>query len=279
MKKFEINSGVRKVSLAVGLAALLVTLGCGTTPRKETGEYARARKAYSQAQSHPKTEVYAAVPMHEAGKALDRAEKEKKVEERRHFAYLAERYSQLAVAVAERRIAEEEIESLREQQRDLVLELRQREAEKAEKRASMARLEADQAKRELRELRRDLAELEARRTDRGIVLTLGSVLFATDKADLMPGARRSIEKLADFLKKHPTRNIQIEGHTDSTGSEVYNLALSERRTDAVRMALISRGIDPDRITTRGYGEYYPVASNYTAAGRQQNRRVEVIILD
>jgi outer membrane protein OmpA-like peptidoglycan-associated protein len=94
----------------------------------------------------------------------------------------------------------------------------------------------------------------------------------------MPGAVNTIDKLVKFLEKYQNRNVLIEGHTDSVGSETYNLGLSHRRADAVRAALISKGISENRITAKGYGESRPVASNTTAAGRQQNRRVEIVIL-
>jgi outer membrane protein OmpA-like peptidoglycan-associated protein len=88
-----------------------------------------------------------------------------------------------------------------------------------------------------------------------------------------------VQKLADVLKQNPQRNVAIEGFTDSTGSEDYNQELSERRADAVRDTLMNMGIDAARITTRGYGKNFPVASNGNEAGRQLNRRVEVIISD
>ena len=89
----------------------------------------------------------------------------------------------------------------------------------------------------------------------------------------------TIDRLAEFLKKYSTRNVLIEGHTDSIGTETYNLGLSQRRADAVKTALIVRGINPDRLTSTGYGESRPIASNATDAGRQENRRVEIVILN
>jgi outer membrane protein OmpA-like peptidoglycan-associated protein len=112
-----------------------------------------------------------------------------------------------------------------------------------------------------------------------MVITLGDVLFSTNKAQLSSGGTRNVQKLADFLKQFEQRKVMIEGYTDSTGSNDYNQMLSVRRADAVRTALIDMGISSDRISTRGYGEAFPVASNKTAAGRQQNRRVEIILSD
>ncbi|HMM47286.1 MAG TPA: OmpA family protein [Thiobacillaceae bacterium] len=112
-----------------------------------------------------------------------------------------------------------------------------------------------------------------------MVITLGDVLFSVNRAELSAGGMRNVRKLADFLKQYPQRKVMIEGHTDSNGSQTLNQGLSERRADAVRMALVDMGIDSSRIQTRGYASAYPVANNQTAAGRQLNRRVEIILSD
>ncbi|MDO9561865.1 MAG: OmpA family protein, partial [Bradyrhizobium sp.] len=124
-----------------------------------------------------------------------------------------------------------------------------------------------------------LKELDAKKTERGMVITLGDVLFAVNRAQLSAGGVRNVQKLADFLNQYPQRKVLIEGHTDSTGSRSINQPLSEQRAEAVRSALAGMGISGDRIETRGYAEAYPVASNNTAAGRQLNRRVEIILSD
>jgi len=121
--------------------------------------------------------------------------------------------------------------------------------------------------------------IHAKKTKRGMIFTLGSVLFATDKSDLNEQSRDSINELTSYLKDHPSRNIRIEGYTDSTGSKKYNQALSIRRARAVESALIKSGIDKGRMETKGYGMLYPVATNKTVEGRQLNRRVEVVISD
>lgn len=123
----------------------------------------------------------------------------------------------------------------------------------------------------------ELRILQARPTDRGMVITLGDVLFDPGQALLRPGALRVIDRLAAFMREYPMRTVAIEGFTDSTGGYALNRDLSERRAEAVRRALMADGIDGSRIAVRGYGDAYPVASNDSPVGRQQNRRVEILI--
>jgi outer membrane protein OmpA-like peptidoglycan-associated protein len=143
--------------------------------------------------------------------------------------------------------------------------------------AARAQAERDQAV--IAQQEQQLKELNAKQTARGMVITLGDVLFSVNKAELSSGGVRNVQKLADFLNQYPQRKVLIEGHTDSTGSLSINQPLSERRADAVRTALVGMGISGDRIQTRGYADAHPVASNNTAAGRQLNRRVEIILSD
>ncbi|NDP48217.1 MAG: OmpA family protein [Sulfuriferula multivorans] len=126
---------------------------------------------------------------------------------------------------------------------------------------------------------KQLKELNAKKTDRGMVITLGDVLFNVDKAELSAGGINNVKKLAEFLNKYPQRKVMIEGHTDSRGSDTYNQALSERRAEAVQKALGNMGISNERVATRGYGESSPAATNDSAAGRQINRRVEIVLSD
>jgi outer membrane protein OmpA-like peptidoglycan-associated protein len=127
------------------------------------------------------------------------------------------------------------------------------------------------------QLQAEIEQLKAKQTDRGIVLTLGDVLFDTGRASLNPGSAAKLDRLAQFLNEHPDRRVQIEGFTDSVGGDSYNQDLSERRAESVKAALTMRGIDSSRIATEGYGKGYPVASNSDSGGRQLNRRVEVVI--
>jgi outer membrane protein OmpA-like peptidoglycan-associated protein len=141
--------------------------------------------------------------------------------------------------------------------------------------AEAARAADEQAKR----LAAQLEEMKAKKTERGIVLTLGDVLFDTGRSDLKPGALRTLEQLTAFLVENPERTAIIEGHTDSVGSATFNQRLSEERAQSVQNALIERGIAPARLSAVGFGPTRPVVSNDTAAGRQQNRRVEIILPD
>src|SRR5262249_42354410 len=120
-------------------------------------------------------------------------------------------------------------------------------------------------------------QAQMRETERGLVLTLGDILFGSGQATLTPGAMRRLQPLVTVLRAHPERQVTIEGYTDSIGSESYNLGLSQRRAEAVRDFLMQNGVDASRIIAHGYGASAPVAPNTTEAGRQQNRRVEVII--
>ena len=147
----------------------------------------------------------------------------------------------------------------------------------AERRADASQQQAQDAERRTRMLEQLLAELNAQPTDRGLVVTLPDMLFDSGRADLKPGAVRTIERLAEYLQRNPSRGVAIEGFTDSVGNDVANRELSERRADAVRLVLIDMGVAPSRMVVRGYGKAYPVASNDSPEGRQLNRRVEVVI--
>jgi outer membrane protein OmpA-like peptidoglycan-associated protein len=143
--------------------------------------------------------------------------------------------------------------------------------------ANNAQLARDQEAAKAARLQAEIDELKAKPTDRGLVLTLGDVLFDTGKAALNSGAARKLDQLAQFLTEHPDRRVEIDGFTDSVGADAFNQSLSERRADAVRFALQSRGIAAARISSQGFGKEFPVASNAESSGRQLNRRVEVVI--
>lgn len=149
--------------------------------------------------------------------------------------------------------------------------------EQARTEAETARIAAAGQAEKAQELQRQIDELQAKPTDRGLVLTLGDVLFNSGRADLNAGATSSLNKLAAFLNHYPDRGAAIEGHTDSMGSDEQNQGLSQRRAEAVKSYLVGQGIGTIRLAAAGKGENQPLASNDSAQGRQQNRRVEVII--
>ena len=150
-------------------------------------------------------------------------------------------------------------------------------ANQARGQAADALAAADAANARNAALMQQLSELQAKQTERGVVLTLGDVVFATGRAELRPGASLRLAKLVDFLRQNPARSIAIEGHTDNVGGDAYNLRLSQARADTVRDYLVSQGVDTGRITSVGKGKNYPVADNATPSGRQANRRVEIVI--
>lgn len=148
-------------------------------------------------------------------------------------------------------------------------------AEAAKAEAAIA--EAAAAKAAMQQLENELTDLKAKQTDRGLVITLGDVLFEFNQANLKDGATRNLTPLVNALNSDPEQTVIVEGHTDNIGSKAYNLSLSEQRAEAVKVYLVSQGIDNERISTAGLGFEFPVASNDTGEGRQQNRRVEIIL--
>jgi outer membrane protein OmpA-like peptidoglycan-associated protein len=142
--------------------------------------------------------------------------------------------------------------------------------------------EAQRAKQAAEQLRAQLLEqfnriLETRDSERGLVITMADVLFDTGKFDLRPGTRETLAKLSGIILGHPGLNLDIEGHTDSTGSDELNQKLSEQRAETARTYLVSQGIEDYTIVARGFGKTMPVADNDTREGRQKNRRVEIIV--
>ena len=155
----------------------------------------------------------------------------------------------------------------------------QRIAQESQRQAQDAQRQTQESQARAAQLEAQLADLSAKKTERGIVITLGDVLFGTDQAKLSPEGMRTVQKLSNILQQNPQRMVLVEGFTDSTGSSAHNQDLSERRASAVRSALQLEGISRDRVAVRGYGEANPVADNNTAENRQLNRRVEIILSD
>jgi outer membrane protein OmpA-like peptidoglycan-associated protein len=209
--------------------------------------------------------------------------------------YMADRKVEIAMAKASTRYAEAQRVELSQARDDARLEARTREADKAHRQATAAQTEVNAARASAvvlaadaaaaasdaaiveAELQRQIDLLQAEATDRGLVLTLGNMLFATGRSDLNTGETASLDKLVVFLDEYPDRNVAVEGHTDDVGSVEMNQTLSQHRADSVRSYLMQHGIQSRRVTALGLGETQPIADNVSQSGRQQNRRVEVII--
>ncbi|RBP32581.1 outer membrane protein OmpA-like peptidoglycan-associated protein [Marinobacter pelagius] len=243
----------------VGLSALM--FGCASAP-EQNAKIEEARMIYNEIEEDPYVARSGSSQLRSARTELDRAqallEDDEDLVRVEHAAYLAKRHAEIAEQQGLRAELEEEISSAEKRRQDIMLQLKSNEAE-----ALRAQMEA----------------LQAEKTERGMVLTLGDVLFDLNKADLKPAGMRTVQRLSDFMLQYEDRRVRVEGYTDSTGSESYNQDLSERRAMAVRDALMAEGVARSRVEVMGYGEAYPVASNDTSAGRQQNRRVEIVISD
>ena len=272
-----------------GVAALTLA-ACATGPVKDpAAEHARAE--LTRLQAEPQLAKRAPVAISDADAAVSAAEGAKDEATAAQLGYIAEKKVEIARALAERQLAEDESKMTSAERDRIRLQARTNEADAATADANASRVQtaialqqadaanqaANQAQLEAADMKQQMLDLNAKMTDRGMVLTLGDVLFSTNRADLKSGAAASLGKLTTFLNKYPDRTVTIEGYTDSTGSDDLNLALSQHRAEAVKSYLVSQGIDSGRISATGMGKTLPVASNANAAGRQQNRRVEIII--
>lgn len=256
------------VMLALGLS------GCASSP-KESEKVEQARAELESIKTDPTVQATAPTLLLDAEQALDRAENahEKGDKETRdHQRYLAERYMETAQAIAATSGVEAETLAMGEERNRLALAAREKELARQQE-------ELAQARERSQELESELAALEAKRTDRGMLVTLDDVFFETAGASIASGASRSLSRVVEFLKGNPDQKIFVEGHTDAQGDGAYNQRLSEQRAEAVKKEIVAGGISPERVIARGYGENRPVASNARREGRQLNRRVEIIFPD
>ena len=285
----------RTTALCTSLIAVGLLAACAsTTPSPALEE---ARTAVSTAAGNPAVNQYAQLELKQATDALAQADRvwadDKDTSETNHLAYIARQRAEIATNTARARQLDANIKQAGSEADRIRLQARTQEADAARLRAQQAQQQAMSAEQRAAQqqalarsaqqrvdvLEAQLRELEAQQTERGLLVTLGDVLFAFDKAELSAQAAPRLDKLARFLTQFPERKVLIEGYTDSVGAQAYNLSLSERRAQAVRTALAQRGIDSARIAAHGYGKAHPVADNHSADGRAMNRRVEIVITD
>jgi outer membrane protein OmpA-like peptidoglycan-associated protein len=277
-------------TIAVAVAAALLA-GCASAPTRPAGS-AEVRAKLTALQSDARLANSAPVAVKDAEAAVTVAEMpQKDLALAAHRVYIADRKVDTARALAQTQTAEIERTALTEKGERARLDARTHEADLAKSDALVARAEnaeqkliagqalnnANASQQQALELQRQLEILQARPTDRGLVLTLGDTLFATGKAEIKSGATVNLDRLTAFLNEYPNRTAAIEGYTDSMGSDEMNQSLSQRRADAVKGYLVGQGVSSTRLSSSGRGENAPVADNESAGGRQQNRRVEVVI--
>ena len=281
-----------KLGLTAALTALLGA--CATTPPGPPPEVVRLQTELDRLHNDPRIAPNAPNELRDADtlvSSLAMNGRTLEVHDYQHRIYIADRLVQTAEAEGLARYAEVRAHDLGAERDRLLVDTRTRQLQNAQLAvadaqanamqarddANAARADAAASRSETEVLRADLSTLQAQQTQRGFVVTLGDVLFEVDRAELKPGAARTLDQLAAALNDDRRSTISIEGHTDSTGSPQHNADLSLHRAEAVKSYLVERGVDPARITTQGLGQDYPVASNATEAGRQQNRRVEVVV--
>jgi outer membrane protein OmpA-like peptidoglycan-associated protein len=286
---------------SIVLASSLFLSACSSMPTT-TATLDEARADFVAANNNPQVSSYAPLEFKQASDALDRANqaaaKRESLDTIDRLAYVAKQRIATAQEVAKAKGAEAEIADASRQRDRVQLEARTAEAERARRdaaaaqaqaanaqaQAADAQAQADAARAQTAQLAERsarlealLIELHAQKTERGMVVTIGDVLFATDRAELNANGVATVRKLAEVMMQNPDRTVLVEGFTDSTGSTAHNQDLSERRAASVAQALTGLGVPRDHVALRGYGEAYPVAANDTASNRQLNRRVEIVL--
>jgi outer membrane protein OmpA-like peptidoglycan-associated protein len=290
---------------SLAFAGALLLAACSTVPTT-TPTLDEARADFVAANNNPQIATYAALEFKQASDSLDAANRaaaqHESLDTIDRLAYVAKQRIATAQEVARAKAAQAEVANAARERDKVQAEARAAESDRArrdaEAQAAAAQAQAANAQAQAQDAQMQaqaaqqqaamlaersarlealLVELHAQKTERGMVVTIGDVLFATDRADLTPNGMANVRKLAEVMMQNPDRTVSVEGFTDSTGSSAHNQQLSERRAASVAQALTSMGVPRERVVTRGYGEAYPVASNDTAANRQLNRRVEIVL--
>ncbi len=275
---------------AVILVAAATLAACATTPKRNE-QLEAAHAEFDRLSQDPLAQQAAGNDVESARASLQQADDAlhagRPTEQVDQLAYLALRQAQAGEARVTEAHARQEVTNSEREREQVLLQARSREADLARNRAQQAeaqvqeaRSQAQGAQQQLAQAQQELQQLRTKQTERGRVMTLSSdVLFDTGKSTLKSGSQRDLDRLAQFLKDSPQSRVIVEGFTDSRGSDDYNQQLSEQRAQAVAAALRDRGVPGDRVEARGMGKGFPVASNDTPAGRQQNRRVEIVMSD
>jgi outer membrane protein OmpA-like peptidoglycan-associated protein len=309
---------LRLSPLTVLATAALLTLGACSSVPQENLNLEQARQDLVSAQNSGAVQQYAPAEIKQANDALIKANDAwvaKETEARvNHLAYLTKQRVAIAQETSKQKVAEASVASAQGERDKTILAARTNEANTAQEQAELSNLRADESRRQANEsmlqadaakrqsdeslrqasasrvqtdniksrndaLEAQIREMNAKQTERGLIVTIEDVLFDTNQATLKTGNLRGVEKLIAFLQQYPKRSAIVEGFTDSVGSSASNQTLSDRRAEAVKSALVMQGISVNRVSSIGFGEAYPVASNSNSDGRQQNRRVEIVISD
>jgi outer membrane protein OmpA-like peptidoglycan-associated protein len=258
----------------------------------QTAEEARVmavkQRAEDEAQSKAAADKLAAEQREAAARADAEAESKRRADAEQAQKEAETAKAQAEAAKAEAQQAAQEAARQKEEaekaKAEAIAQQQQLAAEtaKAQQAAAQSDQLRQQAEKEKQDLRARLLQqlntiLSTRDTARGLIANMSDVLFKTGSFELAPGARERLAKVSGILLAYPTLHVQIEGHTDSVGTDEYNQTLSEKRAGAVRDYFVQQGISADSIEAKGFGKTVPIASNETAEGRQQNRRVELVL--
>jgi len=269
----------KRVVLSVAIAAILSA--CSTPPpRNEALE--TARTMVPQVEQSPRAGV-AAADISNARKSLEAANHLAEAKGKRADIEYEANNAVTSAQIANEKIltaqAKEEIANGTAQRQAVLMQARERESQRSADQAGEANRQADASAQRVDSLEAELADLKVQKTERGLVLTLGDVLFDTGQATLKSSSYGTLDRLATALREKSARKVLIEGHTDNVGSDESNQGLSERRAQSVQSALMQRDVARSQVTALGKGENFPIASNDSADGRQSNRRVELIFTE
>lgn len=259
------------VARSLSLGLLLVSAGLAGCAGHQNSEQALQGAIADYQKVKEDTNVLRSAPKDviRAGELLGRAERLSSyigsADDVSHYAYLSSRYSAIAREHSKLLLNQEKLARLELERQRLQLALREAKLAGAQQQGKWAE---DQ-----------VISLSTQQNERGLVMTLGDMLFDTGRAELKSSANRTVLKVVQFLQFNPKRVVRIEGYTDSTGDAQENLALSKDRAQAVADVLSDLGIEEDRIQVEGYGDLYPVDANTSESGRAQNRRVEIVFSD